>query len=557
MKGTPIKRRWHALMLIGLALFMALPGLSRLPVIDRDEARFSQASLQMAESGDLLNIRFQDEARNKKPAGAYWAQTVMLKLFSDPKERDIWAHRLPSVLAAMMTLLATYWGGLRMIGRDGAFWAAGLLGISIIFVFEAHIAKTDALLCASTTLAFAALARLRNGGGRREVWIFWIALGASILIKGPIGPALAILSLLGLWLWERDLGWAKPLFNLGAMCLFLLLWVPWAVAIFIATDGAFFAESLGNDFGGKIVSAQESHPGPPGYHLGLILLTLWPASLFLLPGVAYAVATVRRGGDSTVSRAMRLCVVWVVPFWVLIELMPTKLPHYALPLFPMICLTMGAAVTAMLQVEAFQKTRRIGAALFGIASLGLVVGLLFVQSFYGETKVDISAYVIVGMGGFSALIAMLTFWGGRIRAALFSAGVAGVVLTLGSYMLLLPSLESFRTPERLAADLRTFAPNVPVSRVHSPQFTEPSLVYYFGKEINLDGDAAPNFTNADVIVFDRLRKETAEMLLALAAQAKASDSCIAQSDNVDGFNYSEGDAVSLFAVRLIPCPSTD
>ena len=61
---------------------MVLPGLSSLPVIDRDEARFAQASVQMADTNDLLNIRFQDEARNKKPAAAYWAQTAMIKVFA-------------------------------------------------------------------------------------------------------------------------------------------------------------------------------------------------------------------------------------------------------------------------------------------------------------------------------------------------------------------------------------------------------------------------------------------------------------------------------------------
>ena len=137
---------------------MVLPGLSRLPVIDRDEARYAQASVQMAESGDLLNIRFQDEARNKKPAGAYWAQTAMIKAFAGPDTRKLWAQRLPSVLGALISILLLYWGGLKLVGRDAAFIAASLLAVSLIFVFEGHIAKTDALLCATTTALFASIA---------------------------------------------------------------------------------------------------------------------------------------------------------------------------------------------------------------------------------------------------------------------------------------------------------------------------------------------------------------------------------------------------------------
>jgi len=257
------QRRWHVLILISLTLFMMLPGLKGLPVIDRDEARFAQASIQMAETNDLLNIRFQEQARNKKPAGAYWAQTAMIKTFSRDGERRIWAQRLPSVLAAIISVLALYWGGLRMVGRSPAFIAAMLLAVSMIFVFEGHIAKSDALLCASTTLMFACLGRLRAAESRIEVWGFWIALGLSIMIKGPIGPILVGFSLISLYAWERDLNWARPLLNWGAIILFLLIWLPWGIAMFIITDGAFFTESLGKDFGGKIISGQEGHGAPP------------------------------------------------------------------------------------------------------------------------------------------------------------------------------------------------------------------------------------------------------------------------------------------------------
>ena len=306
------KRRWHIIVLALLTLAMILPGLTSLPVIDRDEARFAQASVQMADTNDLLNIRFQDEARNKKPAGSYWAQTAMIKVFARDGEPRIWAQRLPSVLAALISILALYWGGLRMVGRDAALIAAALLATSVIFVFEGHIAKTDALLCASTTVMFASLGRLRGGAGRREVWAFWIALGLSIMIKGPIGPVLALFSLLSLWVWEKNLSWARPLLNWGAIFVFILIWLPWGIAIYIVTDGAFYVESLGKDFGGKITSGQESHGAPPGAHSLAIWATLWPASLFLLPGLAYAIRAIRSGTENPVIRSMRLALLSLI-----------------------------------------------------------------------------------------------------------------------------------------------------------------------------------------------------------------------------------------------------
>ncbi|MEA2955527.1 MAG: hypothetical protein QOJ58_1024, partial [Alphaproteobacteria bacterium] len=48
-------------LLLLVALLSFLPGFFSIPPIDRDEARFAQATKQMVESGDYIDIRFQDE----------------------------------------------------------------------------------------------------------------------------------------------------------------------------------------------------------------------------------------------------------------------------------------------------------------------------------------------------------------------------------------------------------------------------------------------------------------------------------------------------------------
>ena len=66
----------HYALLILLCLAAFVPGIASLPPIDRDEPRFMQASKQMAESGDYVDIRFQEESRYKKPIGIYWLQSA-------------------------------------------------------------------------------------------------------------------------------------------------------------------------------------------------------------------------------------------------------------------------------------------------------------------------------------------------------------------------------------------------------------------------------------------------------------------------------------------------
>src|SRR6058998_781349 len=95
---------WPYALLCVVCLTLYVPGLSAIPPLDRDEARFAQATRQMLETGDFLRIRFQDEARNKKPAGIYWLQAGAVSLLSTPESTAIWPYRLPSLIGATLAV---------------------------------------------------------------------------------------------------------------------------------------------------------------------------------------------------------------------------------------------------------------------------------------------------------------------------------------------------------------------------------------------------------------------------------------------------------------------
>ena len=68
------RRSW--LLVLAVTILISLAGVFTLPVLDRDEARFAQATVQMLETGDLVRIRFLDEDRHKKPVGIHWIQAA-------------------------------------------------------------------------------------------------------------------------------------------------------------------------------------------------------------------------------------------------------------------------------------------------------------------------------------------------------------------------------------------------------------------------------------------------------------------------------------------------
>src|SRR5476651_484621 len=190
--------RRSAALLLALSLVSFLPGFFQVPPVDRDEARFAQATKQMLERGEYVDIRFQDEVRYKKPVGIYWLQAAAVKAgeaLGLPHARTtIWLYRLPSLAGAIGAVLLTYWAALAFVTRRAALLAALMMASSILLGVEARLAKSDAMLLATVVAAMGVLARLylpeQRAPDASINWtvpaILWTALAGGVLLKGPL-----------------------------------------------------------------------------------------------------------------------------------------------------------------------------------------------------------------------------------------------------------------------------------------------------------------------------------------------------------------------------------
>ncbi len=545
---------FYAGILVILTLWMSLPGISSMQVIDRDEGRFAQATVQMVESGDYINIEFQERARNKKPAGIYWMQAIFVKALTDPGERKIWTHRIVSVLGALLAVLATFWGAMAVLGRRGAFVASAVLATSMGLVFEAHIAKTDAMLCGLSALCLACLLRLQKQPGPWTAFIFWVAIAAAIMIKGPITPAIIILTLISYVVWSKDRAWLSSLISIPGIIMALLMTVPWAIAIWVATDGAFFFDSLGGDMAGKMIEEQENHGGPPSYYLQRISAVFWPGILFLIPGFVFAkMATAKTSGDEGLRRSIRLLICWIVPFWILLELMPTKLLNYPLPLYPAMAMLCAGAFFALDDPNLFKKSRRISAGLYTIAGCLLVGFVVGIDSMFAETP----SLLFWTFPIFIALVflAAVFMWSGQGTKAAITALMTTAILTPLTYQYIFPRLHDIRLSDRLytAISTNTTTP----ARIISPTHTEPSVVFRLGTK-SLLGEQAEATIQAgliagDILILDQRARVPRHELLSLNGKIKDVGHCLREKDRVDGNNYSKYEDVDLIIYQVEDC----
>ena len=533
-----------------VALLAGMISVFTLPPTDRDESRFAEASAQMLESGDLTTIMFQDAPRFKKPIGIYWLQAASVRLLSNVEARSIWAYRVPSLLGAMLAAGACAWGAAAFLRPYASTLAGAILGASTALSTEATIATTDAALCGAVTLAMAALGRIylaARGGPPTGPWtkaLLWLGLAVAVLLKGPIGPMVAALTIAALIAWERRAAWLKGLgWGWGLIIVFGVT-LPWALAITVATDGVFWGTAVSGDLAPKLAGGQEGHGAPPGYFLALAPVLLFPATL---AAPAALVAGWRRRAEP----AIRYAICWLVPSWLVFELVPTKLPHYTLPTFGAIAWLMAAALTEPLGGRA----RRIGAGLTVAVAAGVVI-VGGVGAFeYGATAswvwLAIAAVLFLAAAGAGAILLFRQRAGSAVGTACGLALLAHGVL-LGGFA---PSLTKLWLSQRVADGLSHAGldprQGLVVGPVSVAGYAEPSLVFALGASTVLGGPADA----ADAI--DEGRPAVVEQADEAAFVKALSDRNIGARlvGVVSGLDYSTGHAQVLRLYEAAPDPA--
>ncbi|WP_395175980.1 ArnT family glycosyltransferase [Roseibium alexandrii] len=535
------------LLLLALALVLFVPGQWTVPPLDRDEPRFTQATKQMLETGDYVDIRFQDQARHKKPVGIYWLQAAAVKLTGHDASAPLWVYRLPSIIGATLSVLAVFWLARAFMGPSGALVAGGFVVLAIILGVEARLAKTDATLFATIVIAQGALARLwlRNSSDRAWglAFVFWTALAASVLVKGPVGPMVVGFTVVGLIITGRNLSWFKGAVPLAGFIWFFLLVLPWFVAIWIATDGTFFTEAIGKDLLGKVSEGQEGHGAPPLTHLGAMFGVFWPLPAFFM--LALPMMWRERKSPLVIFAAC-----WFFPSWVVFELVATKLPHYTMPLMPALILPVAAALIEGAGSQSARWLRWVAAGLLAVPAIGIAAAA-FGGPFALGTWPSPPGAIVTGIGAVFAVFAASRLLRGPALYALPATTLTAICVAIGVWGFSGPALTTIWVSPRLvtAMDEIPGCANRDTRQVVTTGFHEPSFIFLEGTNTKIvpEAEAAeflaqvqPRESGVCRIAAIESRHEEAFL-----AAAKEKGLVPVVRKRVDGLNINGGDDVDI------------
>ena len=409
---------------------------------------------------------------------------------------------------------------------------------------EAHQATTDAALLAAAVAAQGSLGTLyvRNRHGENVGLgipiIFWTAQGIGILLKGPILPLVSLLTILTLWVVDKSVSYLRGLrVRLGIPWVILLV-CPWAIAVTLATDGAFFSDAIRSDLLPKIISGQESHGFPPGYYLLVVALTFWPGSLFLWPALRQAIKLRSRTGE-------RFCLAWIIPVWLTFELIPTKLPHYILPIFPALSLVTARLILTS-TTDSWNLSRwtlaRVGLILWILVSFSLAAAIVALPVYLN------GRFELLTLWPAGAAIALLILpvkkaLRGRLVEAAVSAVILAALILAPTLHLIIPNADGLWLSRSVARAVERHSGSSPAPVIAAAGYHEPSLVFLCGTETKLVRvrEAALHLRqNLDGLALVR-EKEDDRFHRALSGF----NGSVKLLESIKGFNYTKGKRLTL------------
>lgn len=464
--------RWPWLSLLLVAAAIHAPGSLTLPLLDRDEPRFSQATAEMMERGEWAIPYFNEQYRFDKPPLTYWWMRLHYAAFGKTE----FAARLHSVLATAGIALGIFAFGRRLFS-PGVAWMAAFAWLTCFQVFQhGRVAVADMPMVAAVFFASWALYELLREAPRQPrlwFWVLWVSLGLGFLAKGPIAwavPALGAL-LFRFAFWRKPLPWRQLRLGPG-MAVALGMVAAWGIPALAKTQGLFWQVGMGEHVVQRGMSAFNDRTFVPFFYFLTAAVSLLP--WFGLLGHRLRTARADWGREAAFLVSMALAPYAIFFFY------STQLPHYVLPAFPALLLWLMAGEEAERRKGAFERAWfHASNGLFAVVGLG---GAAYVWSLGSPRRELAGAFISVFL-----ILTTLAAIGYAYRWRLWAAMLA-LTLVLGALSL------------RMGDHARAVSPVIPLAELLEglPEetlfvargFQEPSLVFYTGRRWEFPPDDA-------------------------------------------------------------------
>lgn len=220
------------LILLGLLSFIFLfVGMGAYPLVDVDETRYAVMSR------DLLHHNWNFLMLNgvpfiEKPPLYFWITAFSIKLFGFHE----YAIRLPMSILATLTVFFTYYTGKKIKTPKFGFYTATIMMANVFFIMLTRVAIIDMVFTAllTWTIYFGLLTEFVKDNNKKWCWTaFYLCMSFAFLAKGLLAIVFPC-AIIGI---HRIINKSvkeifKPQYILSGLVLFLLINLPWHLAMY-------------------------------------------------------------------------------------------------------------------------------------------------------------------------------------------------------------------------------------------------------------------------------------------------------------------------------------
>jgi 4-amino-4-deoxy-L-arabinose transferase-like glycosyltransferase len=495
----------HYVVLLVVATSLTLPALGQSSLWDIDEGNNAEAAREMLESGNWIIPTFNYQLRVDKPALLYWLQVFAYRAFGVNE----FAARLPSALAALLTVLIVYELGRQMFSPSTGLVAGLILSTSVAFCASAHFANPDALLNLTTAATLFVFWQGFSSGSRWWFLTAAVTTALGVLAKGPVGLMLPAGVIFLFLLWSQKLGVLLDRRLMQGFLLFFLVAAPWYIWVGVDTKANFLRGFIFQHNIGRYLQPMEHHTGPAYYYLLVLAVGFVPWSIFLWPTARLAIGVRARDDDGTFIPAYanegtdtnvcatrgisryRFLWCWMAVYLLFFTFASTKLPNYILPIYaPVAILTArGLDRWRVRQIELPAWGLNAGLAILAVIGVGVACavliasGLVELPTMRGRHLNGLEYLSVLGvpliLGALCAWRCLARQQRGALVAALVGAAAffVGPLLAWGGW-----ALNPFKAPRELMVESHACQPNSEV-RIGCYQYFQPSMVFYSRREV--------------------------------------------------------------------------
>ena len=299
-------------------------------LMPQDEAMYAVRARWMLESGDWITPQSWGELVYEKTPGFYWLLAAFYKIFGISEITS----RLPAQIACIFSLLLTYEIAVILLNRRIAWLASAILGVSFLWLQSSRLATANTVTICVALLGFYCLLKAELNLKHHFCWSFGAGFSFALgfLIRGQLifVPMIGLLPYL-IWEHPRHRHLSNPIFYLGFV-IGLIPSVTWFWLSWQRYGGIVFEQF----FALAVRIASEKRNG------NSCLFYIWNTPLKTFPWAFFSI-----WGTILILRhplfRYRLILVGC-PLVILTEisLISTRLPHYALILYPV--MAMQAAI---------------------------------------------------------------------------------------------------------------------------------------------------------------------------------------------------------------------